>query len=87
MLGNYFKCFLALNFLQKDDVRIHLTIDRAQPLQAFHIGCRRPVRREGNPLKPKRIMTEYGELFHFLVLFPFRQRLDEARCATCWFGD
>ena len=72
MLGNHFKRFLALNLLQADDVRIDLSIDRAQALQYFDIRCRRHIRREGNPLEPENVVTEDGELIHLLVLFPVR---------------
>ena len=74
MLGDHFKCFPALNLLQTDDVRIDLSVDRAQPLEDFHIGWRRPIRRKGDPLEPEGVVTEHGELFHLLVLFPFGQR-------------
>ena len=72
VLGNQFKCALVLDFLQTDDIRIDRSIDRGQPLEDTAIGCRRCIRREGAPLEPEYVVTEHGELFHFIALFPVR---------------
>lgn len=72
MLGNHFKCFLVLNLLETDDVRIAPSIYPAQALQDFEIGSRRHVRREWGPLEPESIVTEYCEWLHLIILLPDR---------------